>query len=122
MWWIDPRCSWFGGWCWRFVDEARRVFAECTIECVLTSGVDGVGLTVMHLVRGHQADPDVMMVPVVPVEEASAKALGVLDAAKALGEGRLILQSLEVAFGERIVVGGMRPVVRTGYAEACPWA
>ena len=52
---------------------------------------------------------------VVPVEEATAEAFGVLDAAKALGEGRLILEGLEVAFGERVVVGGI-PVSYTHLA------
>jgi hypothetical protein len=36
---------------------------------------------------------------------------------KQLLRPRLGLQGFEVAFAERIVVGGMRPVVRTGYPE-----
>ena len=42
-----------GGW---LVDEALRVVAERLIERELASGVDGVGLTVVHLVGGHQTD------------------------------------------------------------------
>src|SRR5208337_3594881 len=57
------------------------------------------------------------VVLVVPIEKAAAEASGVLDAAKALGEQRLILEGLEVAFRERVVVGGIRPVVRGGDAE-----
>ena len=87
------------------------------IEGVLSCGVNGVGLAVMHVVRRHQADPGVVMVLVVPVEEAAAEAFGVFDAAEALREPRLILQGLEVAFGERVVVGGMRAVVRAGDPE-----
>ena len=93
------------------------LFAERLIERDLPGGVNGVDLAVMHLVRGHQADPGMVMVLVVPIEEAAAEASGVLDAAEALGEARLILQGFEVAFGERVVVGGVRPVVRTGDAE-----
>jgi len=77
----------------------------------------GVDLAVMHLVRGHQADPAMVMVLVVPVEEGAAEASGILDAAEAFGKARLILQGLEMAFGERVVVGGVRPVMRAGDAE-----
>jgi len=45
----------------------------------------------VDLVRGHQADPCMVMVPIVPIEKAAAEAFGILDAAKALREGRLIL-------------------------------
>ena len=79
--------------------------------------MDGVDLTVVHLVRGHEADPGMVMVLVVPVEELTAEASGVLDAAEAFREARLILQGLEVALGERIVVGRVRPVVRAGDTE-----
>ncbi len=71
----------------------------------------------MHLVRGHQPDADVVMLLIVPVEEWAAEAAGVLDAPKALGKPWLILQGFEVALGERVVVGGVRAVVRTGDAE-----
>ena len=117
VWLIDPSCGWFCRWCWWPVDESRGVFVERTIECELTGGIDGVGLAIMHLIWGHQADPDVMMILVVPVEEASAEASGVLDAAEALGEPWLILQGLEVAFGEWVVVRCVWPIVRAGHAE-----
>ncbi len=57
------------------------------------------------------------MILVVPVEKASAEGFGVLDTTEAFGESRLILQCLEVAFGERIVVGGVRAIMRSGHAE-----
>jgi hypothetical protein len=121
-WRVDPSGGWFVGWGWRLVDEALRVFAERGGKSGLACGVNGIGLAVMHLVRGHQADPGVVVVPVVPVKERATEAAGVLDAAEALGEPRLILQGLEVAFGERVVVAGVRAVVRAGDAEACPRA
>jgi hypothetical protein len=40
------------------------VFAAGTVESVLTGGVDSIDLTVVHLVGSHQADTDVVMVPV----------------------------------------------------------
>jgi hypothetical protein len=48
---VDPCGGWFVGWCWRFVDEALRIFAERLIERDLPRGVDGVDLAVVHLVR-----------------------------------------------------------------------
>jgi len=56
----------------------------------------GVDLAVMHLVRRHQADPAMVVVLVVPVEEGTAEGSGVLDTAEAFGKARLILQRLEV--------------------------
>ena len=44
-------------------------------------------------------------------------ASGILDTAEAFGKARLILQGLEVAFGERVVVGRVRTVMRTGHTE-----
>ena len=58
---------------------------ERVIEGVLAGGMNGIDLAVVHLVRGHQADPDVAVVLVVPIEERAAEASGVLDAAEALG-------------------------------------
>ncbi len=49
--------------------------------------MNGIGLAVMHLVRGHEADPGLVVVLVIPIEEPAAEALGVLDAAETLGEG-----------------------------------
>jgi hypothetical protein len=63
------------------VDEALWVVAAGRIEGLLACGVDPIGLSVMHPVRGHEADPGVMMVLAVPVEERAAEGLGILDAA-----------------------------------------
>ena len=89
---IDPCGGRFRGRCWRFCDEALGVFTERVIEGGLACGVNGIGLAVMHLVRGHQADPGVVVVLIVPVEERTAEAAGVLDAAEALGELRLVFK------------------------------
>ena len=43
-----------------------------------------------------------------------AEVPSVLDALESLRKSRLICQGFEVAFGERVVVGRVRPVVRTG--------
>jgi hypothetical protein len=53
-----------------------------------------------------------MVLLVVPGKEVPTELLGVLDAAEALGKPRLILQGFEVAFRERVVVGGVRAAMR----------
>ena len=45
--------------------------------------MDCVGLTVMHLIGRHQADAGMVMLLIVPIEEAAAERLGILDAAEA---------------------------------------
>src|SRR5271166_4708725 len=66
----------------------------------------------MHLVWRHQADAQMMMITIVPVEEMTAKNLGVLDTAEPFGKLWLIFHRLEVAFREGIVIGGIGPAVR----------
>src|SRR6516225_5894886 len=70
-----------------------------------------------HLIGRHQADAGMVMLLIVPIEEAAAERLGVLDAAEAPWKLRLVFHGFEVAFRERIVVGGVRPAVRFGDAE-----
>src|SRR5271167_1291743 len=86
--------------------------AKGLIESVLASEVDGVGLAVMNLVWGHQADPEVVMVLIVPIKIIAQEASGILDAAEARGELRLVFQVLELAFGERVVAGRVRSAMR----------
>ena len=57
----------------------------------------------MDLIRRHQAETGVVMVLIVPGEEAAAELFGVLDAAEAAGEFRLVFQGLEVGLRERRV-------------------
>src|SRR5271157_5661399 len=114
---VDPCGGWFGWWYWRFLDESLGIFTECLIKRDLAGHMNGVDLAIMHLVGGHQTDPGMVMVLVVPVEELAAEASGVLDTAEASWEARLILQGLEVAFRERVVVGRVRAVMRPGDAE-----
>ena len=60
--------------------------------------MNGVDLAVMHLIGGHQAEAGVVVILVIPVEEAAAEASGVLDAAEALREAWLVFEGLEAAF------------------------
>jgi hypothetical protein len=54
---------------------------------------------------------------VVPIEELAAEAPGVSNALEPLRKPRLVFPGFEVAFGERVVVGRVRPIVRTGDAK-----
>ena len=53
--------------------------------------MDFVGLTVMHMVGRHQADAGMMMILIVPIEEAAAERLGILDAAPRVTPARVHL-------------------------------
>jgi hypothetical protein len=77
-WWIDPGGGRFCRRNRRLVDEALRVVAERLIERELASGVDGIGLAVVYLVRSHQTDAAMVVILVVPIEEVAAEASGVL--------------------------------------------
>ena len=68
----------------------------------------------MDLIGCHQAETGMVVVLVVPSEEAAAEVPGILGAAEATGKFRLIFQSLEVSFRERVVIGCMGPAVRFG--------
>ena len=102
--WVDPGLGRHRRRHGGFAYEAFRVGLVCLRQDVLTGGMDGVGLAVMHLVRGHQADTDVMVILVVPGEEAAAEGPGILDTAETSGELRLVFQSLELRLREGVVV------------------
>ena len=117
IWRIDPDDGWLLGWVGGLFDEAVRVGVVGSIEGFLALGVDLVGLSVVDLVRRHQADAVMVVIAIVPIEEGAAESLGVLDGAEAPGKLRLVFAGLEEALGEGIVVGGMRAAVGFGDAE-----
>jgi hypothetical protein len=53
-------------------DEALRIGAEGVVQCALAGGLDSFGLAVMELVGRHQAKAGMVVVLVVPDEEAAA--------------------------------------------------
>ena len=107
-WRIDPDGCRLSGRFWWGIDEALRVGLEGGVEGFLALGVDGFGLPVVDLVGGHQADADVVVIAVIPIEEAAAEGLCVLDAAETLGKLRLVFERLEAAFRKRIIVRCVR--------------
>ena len=69
---IDPDGGGFGRWHGGLLDEALGLGVEGAIEGPLSGGMDVISLAIVDLVRGHEADPDMVMVLVVPGEEAAA--------------------------------------------------
>ena len=92
---IDPDGGWLCRRFGRLVNEAVWVGAEGVVEGDLAGGVDLVGLTVVDLVGRHQADAEMAVVLIVPVEEGSAEGLGVLDGAEPLWELGLVFRVLK---------------------------
>jgi hypothetical protein len=58
-----------------------------------------------------------VVILIVPIEKPAAEVLRDLDAPEPLRKSRLVFQGFEVAFGKRVVIGRVRPVVRTGDAK-----
>jgi hypothetical protein len=67
---------------WRLFDEAFWIGLEGAVEGFLAGCVDLAGLTVVDLVRRHQTDASMVMILIIPIEEAAAERLRVLDAAE----------------------------------------
>ena len=109
---IDPNRGWFGGRFRCLSDEPLGVQVEHPVQCALAGGLNGFSLAVVDLIRCHQAETGMVVVLIIPGEEAAAEVLGILDAAEAFGEFRLVFQGLEVGLRERVVVGGVGPAVR----------
>ena len=93
------------------------MLGERTVKRDLPGRMNSVHPAEMHLIRRHQADPEVVMILVIPIEEPAAEVPGVITAREPLRKPRLVLQGFEVALGERVVIGRVRPVVRTGDAK-----
>jgi len=83
------------GW---LADEALGRADERGIEGFLACGIDSLGLSEVDLIGCHQPDACVMLVFIIPGEEAAAEVAGLLDGFKFLGEFRLIFQRLEMGF------------------------
>jgi hypothetical protein len=89
-WRVDPGRGWFERWFRRLFHEAFWIGLEGAVEGFLAGCVDLVGLTVVDLVRRHQADASMVMILIIPIEEATAERLCILDAAEPLRKLRLI--------------------------------
>ena len=77
-------------WFWRLFNEAFWIGLEGAVEGFLAGCVDLVGLTVVDLVWRHQADASMVVILIIPIEEAAAEGLRILDAAEPLRKLGLI--------------------------------
>ncbi len=80
-------------------------------------GPDVSGLSAVDHGGRHQAKTRVMVVVIVPAEEALAESASILDGAKARRELRPILHGAELAFRIWIVIGDVRTAVRFNNAQ-----
>ena len=92
---VDPRRDGLGGTTRRCPDDSLRVGQEGAIENPLTHVIDVVDLVEVDAVGCRQARPGMVVITVVPVEEGPAERPGVLDAAEALRQFRLVPERLE---------------------------
>ena len=76
---------------------------EGGIEDLGAGGVQLLRLAVVDGGRGHQADPGVPVLVVVPVDEHAAVLAGVLDVVESCGELGPVLQGLEVGLRVGVV-------------------
>jgi len=83
-WRVDPGGGWFEWRFWRLSDEAFWVRLKGHVESFLAGCVDLVGLTVVDLVWRHQADASMVVILIIPIEEAAAEGLRIFDAAEPL--------------------------------------
>ncbi len=86
-WPVDPGGGWFERRFWRLFDEAFWSGLEAAAGGFLAGCVELAGLTGVDLVRRHQASVGVGMILIIPIEEAAAERLCVLDAAEPLRAG-----------------------------------
>ena len=100
---VDPRGGRQCGRAWRVADEALGSRGVGGVQDACAIGVDGVRLAVVDGGGGHQADPGVAVLLVVPVEEVAAERACVVDRVKAGGERGPVLERLEVRLGVGVI-------------------
>ena len=67
--------------------------------------------------RGKQADPGVMMLLVVPVEEVDGEGAGIFDGAETIRKTGPVFQGFELALRVRVIVGDMGAAMGFGDAQ-----
>ena len=90
---------------------------EDLVKYLLTLGYDPVGQAVVEAFGSEQGQPAMMVLAVVPGKEVLAEGARVVQRTEPLGKGRAVLERLELAFRERIVVGDPRPAQAAAFAE-----
>ena len=93
------------------MDEALRMSLVGREQGVLAGLQRLRGPAVVDVGRGEGGDAAVPVLVVVPVEEEPAEGVRVLEGGEAIRELRPVLERLELALGEGVVVGNMGPAV-----------
>ena len=73
--WVDPDGGWLVGRFWWLSDEAFGVVLEGAVERYLAGCMDFIGLSIMNLIRRHQAKADMVVRLIIPHEEHAAECL-----------------------------------------------
>jgi len=97
-------------------DESLGASGVGGLEDMATLLPDNGRLSIVDRRGIHVADPTVVVLVVVPVEEVAREATGVLQAAEAIWKLRSVFQGLELGFREGVVVGDVWP--RVGFADS----
>src|SRR5215207_1532609 len=97
QWTIDPDDGRGRGWLGCAMDKPFRMLGVGGRQRLLSVHAHACRGARMHLDRRVQADALMMMGHVVPGEKLLPERAGVLQRAKPLGKGRVILQRLEPA-------------------------
>ena len=115
--WVDPYLHGTSRWVGDAGGEALRMRGVRSGEHGRPRGDALLGEAVMHVGGRQQAEPGVMVLGVVPGEKDVAVGPRVLDRTEPLGEGRPLLQRLELRLRERVVVGDVWACMSLGHAE-----
>ena len=76
-----------------------------------------LGQPIVNHLGGHQADSRMVVLGVIPAEEALAKSPGIFQAAEPLRKVRPVFQGFELSFRIGVVIAGMGPAVGLGHPQ-----
>ena len=96
------------------MDEAFGVKGPGGLKGPLTLFQHAVGSMMMDIIWGEHRDPGMAVLGVVPGEERPAEGDGGGDVFEAPREAGVILQGLELRFGERVVIADLGAAQRAG--------
>lgn len=78
------------------------------LQHLLSVLIDRLRLTQVQHRRCQQADATMVVVVVIPIEEGLTETASIFHRTKELGKLGLVLEGLELRFGEGIVIGDIR--------------
>ena len=107
-WLVDPGWPWKGRRNWRVANEAFWMSGVGLLKHAASLKLGDAGAPEVHIGWCVEADTGVAVLSVVPGEEFAAECQAMLDGPKTLRELWPVLERLELAFRERIVVGHLR--------------